>query len=436
VRSTLIHIPHADPLWGIPIFGPGWLLAIVLLIGVVLLGYRVYREGWKRDILADIPILLVFAAVVGWLAPLLEEPSASGPPAGIPIRAYGVMVLLGIGAGIAMSMWQARRMGVDPEIVFSLCFWLVAAGFVGARTFYVLQHWEQFAGPSVRETVVRIVNLTDGGLVVYGSFLGASLACVGYVLKHRLPLLALADLLAPGLMIGLALGRIGCLMNGCCWGGVCDNSSLGITFPQGSPPFIDQLERGWLVGMRTHRDPVTDQMAVYEVTPNGLAAQQGLQVGDVITAVQLPDPGQFHRMRSGQTVADAEFSLRLKDGRRITWQFGQLPSRSQRVYPAQLISSITGILICLFLWSCYPFRRRDGEIFALLVTIYPVLRILEEMIRSDEPSVLSTDFRWTISQTVSSILLVLTVALWWYVLSRPKGSVLPPAAAVRGGCAA
>ncbi len=51
-------------------------------------------------------------------------------------------------------------------------------------------------------------------------------------------------------MIGLALGRIGCLMNGCCWGGVCDDSSLGITFPQGSPPFIDQLERGWLVGMR------------------------------------------------------------------------------------------------------------------------------------------------------------------------------------------
>ena len=93
------------------------------------------------------------------------------------------------------------------------------------------------------------------------------------------------------------------------------------------------------------------------------------------------------------------------------------------------------MLICLFLWTCYPFRRRDGEIFALLVTVYPVLRILEEMIRSDEPSVLSTDFRWTISQTVSSLLLLLTVALWWYVLSRPKGSVLPPPAAIRGGCA-
>ena len=54
-------------------------------------------------------------------------------------------------------------------------------------------------------------------------------------------------------------------------------------------------------------------------------------------------------------------------------QFGQLPSRSQRVYPAQLISSITAALICLFLWAYYPFRRRDGEVLALLVTIYPVL---------------------------------------------------------------
>ena len=64
--------------------------------------------------------------------------------------------------------------------------------------------------------------------------------------KHRLPVLALADLLAPGLMIGLAFGRIGCLMNGCCWGGECDQSSLGITFPQGSPRMsINSIAGRW-----------------------------------------------------------------------------------------------------------------------------------------------------------------------------------------------
>ncbi|MHB8972174.1 MAG: prolipoprotein diacylglyceryl transferase family protein [Pirellulaceae bacterium] len=427
MRSTLFHIPHADPFWGIPVFGWGWLLLLVVISGTALIGYRVYREGWNRAVLADLPFLLMFVAVVGWVAPLLEEPTASGPPLGIPIRAYGVMVLLGIGAGIAMSRQQARRMGVDPETVLSLCFWIIVAGFLGARTFYVVEYWEQFARPSVRETLVRIVNLTDGGLVVYGSFFGASLACVVYVLRYRLPLLAMADLLAPGLMLGLALGRVGCLMNGCCWGGVCDSSELGITFPQGSPPFVDQLERGRLVAMRTHREVATNALPllVDDVTPGGLAAQGGLQAGDRITDIRLPAQEQFHRMRSGQAVADATISLRVNDQRWVTWPFGQLPRRSLPVYPAQVISSITAVWICLFLWAYYPFRRRDGEVFALLITIYPLLRILEEIIRADEPSVLSANFRWTISQTISALLLVLTLALWRFVLSRPKGSVLP-----------
>jgi hypothetical protein len=54
-----------------------------------------------------------------------------------------------------------------------------------------------------------------------------------------------------------------------------------------------------------------------------------------------------------------------------------------------------------------------------------VARILEEIIRSDEPSILSTSFRWTISQTVSGLLLLLVVLLWWFILSRPTGSALP-----------
>ena len=77
----------------------------------------------------------------------------------------------------------------------------------------------------------------------------------------------MADLLAPGLMIGLAFGRIGCLMNGCCWGGECDQSILGITFPPGSPPYIDQLDRGSLVGMRVQEEPASGNMVIREVIP-------------------------------------------------------------------------------------------------------------------------------------------------------------------------
>ena len=92
--------------------------------------------------------------------------------------------------------------------------------------------------------------------------------------------------------------------------------------------------------------------------------------------------------------------------------------RSRPVYPVQIVASVDAALICFFLWAYYPFRRRDGEVFALLVlTIYPLVRILEEMIRTDESSVISASFRWTISQTISSLLLI---------ASRPCGVTCSP----------
>jgi len=425
VQSTLIHIPHADPFWNIPIFGWGWMLLIIAVLGVALVGYRVYRLGWCAQALADLPLFVVLAAVVAWGAPLLEESGADGPPLGIPIRAYGLMVLIGISAGIGLSMTQARRMGVDPEAVFAICFWIIVAGFVGARTFYVVRYWDQFAAPTVREMFVRIINLTDGGLVVYGSFIGAVLATVICVRRHRLPLLATADLLAPGLMIGLAFGRIGCLMNGCCWGDACGQSALGITFPPGSPPYIEQLEDGRLLDMIVQEVSADGNSVIQAVTPNGLADRQGLAKGDVIASVELPDEDQLNRMRSGQAVPDAQLAIHTRDGRTAVWQFRELPERSQPVYPTQVLSSINAALICLFLWAYYPWRRRDGVVFALLITIYPLTRILLEIIRGDELSVLSANSHWTTSQKTSGLLLLAVLAVWAYILSRPRGTVWP-----------
>jgi phosphatidylglycerol:prolipoprotein diacylglycerol transferase len=444
LRSTLFYIPHADPVWGIPIFGFGWLLWLIAAAAVMSLAYRLWSAGWTRQVWADMPLLLVFA-VVACVAPALEQPSSAGPPLGIPIRAYGVLVLSGIAAGMLLSVRQARRVGVDPDAVVSLCFWIVVAGFVGARVFYVLEYWDQFARPTMSATLMQVIKLTDGGLVVYGSFFGAVAAGVIYAARHHLPLLALADLLAPGLMLGLALGRIGCLLNGCCWGGMCDHGFLGITFPPGSPPYVDQLEHGSLVGMElewpksARRCPccgalmgmelerdATQPLIVRSVVPGGAADQQHLRAGDVVETILFPDAEQFNRMRSGQPVPDALLSLQLSDGRLVRWRFDELPARSHPVYPSQILSSITAALICWFLWSYYPLRRRDGEVFALLVTIYPLARILEEMIRSDEGSVLPTSFRWTISQTVSGILLVLVVLLWCFLFTRPRGTAFPP----------
>jgi phosphatidylglycerol:prolipoprotein diacylglycerol transferase len=289
-----------------------------------------------------------------------------------------------------------------------------------------VQKWEQFARPTLRETLFEIVKFSEGGLVVYGSFIGACIAAAVFLKRRKLPGLAMCDLFAPGMMLGVALGRIGCLMNGCCWAGECGDLPLGITFPQGSPPFMDQLEQGTLLDIRLERAPGEETRTITQVEPGSWAAQRGLKVGDKVVGIIPPRSEDLSRMRSGESVPDALLTLALHDGRRVVWEFRQLPTRSHPVYPIQVISSINALLICWFLWAAYPLRRRDGEVSALLLTIYPLTRFLIEIIRTDEPGLWQTNF--TISQTVSIVMLVLMVPAWWFLLTRPRGSALPPLA--------
>lgn len=427
MRSTLFYVPHADPWLHLPVFGFGWLLAIWCIASIAILAWSYHRHGWSDETRGNIPLLLVLGAAIIWVGPRLEQVTAAGVTLGIPIRGYGVMVLLGVVCGMGLVSHEARRVGVDSDIIMSVAFWMFAFGIIGARMFYVIEYWNQFARPTWQATFLEILKLTDGGLVVYGSLFGAVLAATWYLICHKLPALAIADLLAMGMALGVVFGRIGCFLNGCCYGAVCDSNALGVTFPQGSPPFLNQLERGVLVGMQLERVPGRPVWIVRSVTPGSLADKQQIKPGNHVVGIGVPGEEVLDRMRHGEFVADALVSYAMEDGRRTVWRLGDLPHRTRSVYPTQILSSINAAVICWFLWAFYPFRRKDGQVFALLMTIYPLTRFLLEMIRSDEPSVLPTDFKMTISQTVSVIVISLIVALWIYIISRPRGSVLPVA---------
>ncbi len=136
-----------------------------------------------------------------------------------PVTWYGIMVALAFVAGL----WTASRRGlldrIPGEQVLDLGPWLIVGGLVGARVLYVISYWrEQFAGPNFLEAF----KIWRGGLVFYGGLIGASLACILYARRKRIPLWKLADVLAPSVALGSVFGRIGCLMNGCCYGRVCD----------------------------------------------------------------------------------------------------------------------------------------------------------------------------------------------------------------------
>ena len=139
------------------------------------------------------------------------------------------MMALAFLAGIWTASRRGRRGGISSEKIVDIGPWLIVGAIVGARTVYVTTYWnEQFAGQPFSE----IFMVQHGGLVYYGGLIGAALAAILYARVKKLPLWKLADILAPSIALGYVFGRIGCLLNGCCYGRACD-LPWAIHFPQG-----------------------------------------------------------------------------------------------------------------------------------------------------------------------------------------------------------
>src|SRR5690606_32190921 len=112
---------------------------------------------------------------------------------GLPVQGYGMMLLLAVVLGVWLAVYRARQMGVDPEIIYTITFWVFIGGIIGARGFYVAEYYDHFLRYDsqgqllLKDTILAMVNITKGGLVVYGSFLGASVAFGILAWRNRLP---------------------------------------------------------------------------------------------------------------------------------------------------------------------------------------------------------------------------------------------------------
>lgn len=147
----------------------------------------------------------------------------------LPVHWYGVLVAMGFLAGLWTAGRRAPQAGIAGEKIADLGPWLIIGALLGARVFYVVSYWrEQFAGGTIWE----IFMIHHGGLVFYGGLIGAALACILYSWRKQFPLWRVADILAPSIALGYAFGRIGCLLNGCCFGRACA-LPWAIQFPVG-----------------------------------------------------------------------------------------------------------------------------------------------------------------------------------------------------------
>jgi phosphatidylglycerol:prolipoprotein diacylglycerol transferase len=206
---------------------------------------------------------------------------------------------------------------------------------------------------------------------------------------------------------------------------------LAITFPrtsssvQGateSPPFQFQLQSGQLHGIRVVADTGGNPV-IKHIDPQSPAAAQNLNVGNRLISINGKSVTSLHEAHGVFYQLGTDVSLQTEDGKHATWSLAEFPQRTRPVHPTQIYSSIHAGLLCLFLLAYYPFRKRDGEVIALCLTIYPVSRFLLEIIRADEKLTQNL----TISQLVSLLLLGIIIAVWTYVLRQPRECVFPPA---------
>ena len=137
----------------------------------------------------------------------------------LPVRWYGVMMALGFFAGLWTATHRARRANVSPDIIADVTLWLMFGGIAGARIVYVTTYWQQeFADQPFSE----VFMVQHGGLVYYGGLIGSTIAGLAYLAWKKFPVWKITDILAPSIALGSVFGRIGCLMNGCCYGYKCD----------------------------------------------------------------------------------------------------------------------------------------------------------------------------------------------------------------------
>lgn len=149
----------------------------------------------------------------------------------LAIRVWGLMLGLGVLAGVWLSVRLAGKHKINGEHVLDFTVYAIIAGILGARAWEVLFSWERFATHPL-----DVLKFWEGGLSIQGAVAGGLLVFMWYSRKHQLPVLTFADVLAPGLILGQAIGRIGCFFNGDAYG-IPTSAWFGVVYQPGTPAY-------------------------------------------------------------------------------------------------------------------------------------------------------------------------------------------------------
>ncbi|MDY7010340.1 MAG: prolipoprotein diacylglyceryl transferase [Planctomycetota bacterium] len=323
-----------------------------------------------------------------------------GHSVALRIYGYGLMLVLGFICATYLARRRAKRFGESPDVVVTLGLLSLVGGILGARLAFVIEKWdEQFAWRADRFS--EILNVTSGGLIYFGGVVLAVVVVMVYLGMRRLPIRRYLDILAPVVMLGLAFGRMGCLLNGCCFGRRCNaDYSLAMRFPYASRPLL-MLDNGANEFGAASVSPVFSHQVA--VGPEG----GGLDAND------LP-PWLFVQNSNGLPLCNTRGGPILKSPSELTVEQARQAAELQSlpVQPAQAFGVVNALLISGLLLCFSRLRRREGQVFAMMLILYPITRFALEGIRGDNPHNLF-QLELTHNQYTSVVMIVVGLVLFF-----------------------
>ena len=136
---------------------------------------------------------------------------------GFDVRSYGILLVLGLLFAMWLGRRRAQKWGIEPDAIVDAAFWGILPGIIGARITYIVLNWGYYTAHTDELLSFRFAGLTSFGGVIF-SLVGLMI----FARRAKLDVLAFFDVLAVPLLFAHSIGRIGCLLNGCCYGGPTD----------------------------------------------------------------------------------------------------------------------------------------------------------------------------------------------------------------------
>lgn len=166
----------------------------------------------------------------------------------LAVHTYGLMIAIAFLTALHLTQRDAAREGIDPHLIGAMAIWALLFGILGTRIMHIILYPQDYSW----KDPIGWIAIWQGGLVFQGALPGALIYCVYGCRKNKVPFWKISDCTIPYLAMGHAFGRIGCFMNGCCYGARTD-MPWGIRFPRipwdvaqpatGSPAYIDHCQR-------------------------------------------------------------------------------------------------------------------------------------------------------------------------------------------------